>query len=298
MTFIPAGSFTALVTPFSADGSSVALDRLAEQVRFQAAAGITGVVPCGTTGETPTLTDAEYRAVVETTIETASPLGLAVVPGAGSNATARAVELHRFCAGLGADAALHVTPYYNKPSQEGLYRHFMAVADSADLPVILYVVPARTNVTMTPDLVERLAAHENIVAIKDATAGLALAEETIRRTNLAVLCGDDPLTLPFCSIGARGVISVLSNLIPDDVAELVRACLAGDWETARARHATVIEAATAILPLDVNPVPIKTAMRAAGRDTGAVRLPLCTPADAVAAQIRAFVAELAAPQPA
>ncbi|MHC5022407.1 MAG: 4-hydroxy-tetrahydrodipicolinate synthase [Planctomycetota bacterium] len=268
------GAYTALVTPFVADGGAVDLDRLAAHVNRQSLAGVRGVVPCGTTGETPTLAAAEQRAIVETTIEVARPLGLQVVAGAGSNSTAHAIDLHRFAHAAGADAALHVCPYYNKPSQEGLYGHFTAIADSCDLPIVLYNIPGRTGVTMSIETIRRLAAHANIVAIKDATGGLAIAEAAIARTDLAVLSGDDPLTLPLMSIGGRGVVSVLGNVWPDRVAGLCRAMQDGELETARSIHRQILPLAHALLTLDTNPVPVKAAMALLGLDTGAVRLPL------------------------
>lgn len=271
------GAYTALVTPFTADGSAVDLDRLADNVRRQAAGGIAGVVPCGTTGEAPTLTEEEHRVVVNKTVATAKLDGLQVIAGAGSNSTAHAVHLHRFAQDAGADAALHVCPYYNKPDQEGLYRHFMAIADSCGLPVVLYNIPGRTGVRLSADTIARLAAHPCIVAIKDATGSVDLAAEVAIRTDLTVLSGDDPLTLPIAAVGGVGVISVVSNIVPDRVAALCRAFLAGDWDTARARHGELLALSQGLLTIATNPVPIKTAMAMIGQDTGALRLPLCEP---------------------
>ena len=268
------GCYTALVTPFTADGGAIDPGRLAENVQVQSVAGASGVVPCGTTGETPTLTEGEYRSVVEITVEAARPLGLTVIAGAGSNSTARAVELHRFVHGAGVDAALHVTPYYNKPTAEGLYRHFTTIADAGPLPIVLYNVPGRTGVTLTIETIERLAAHPNIVAIKEATGSLPLAAQIVNRTGLTVLSGDDPLTLPLFAVGAKGVISVLANLLPDRVAGLCRACAADEWDRARAIDAELGPLAQALLTFDTNPVPLKAALALVGRDTGAVRLPL------------------------
>ena len=271
------GAYTALITPFTADGSAVDLDRLAENIRYQAAGGITGVVPCGTTGESPTLSDQEHRVVVEKTVEVARTEGLQVIAGAGSNNTAHAVHLHRFAQAAGADAALHVCPYYNKPNQEGLYRHFMAIADSCGLPVVLYNIPGRTGVRLSADTITRLAANPNIVAIKDATGSVDLAAEVAIRTDLVVLSGDDPLTLPIAAVGGAGVISVVSNIVPDKVSALCTACLDGDWARARDLNADLLALARGLLTIATNPVPIKTAMAILGRDTGAMRLPLCEP---------------------
>lgn len=271
------GAFTAIVTPFAADGNEVDLERLTEQVRFQAEGGVAGVVPCGTTGESPTLSEQEHHRVVETTIEIAQAKGLSVIAGAGSNSTAIAVEKHRFAQKAGADASLQVNPYYNRPSQEGLYRHFMTIADSCDLPIMLYNIPGRTGVRLSLETIERLAQHPNIHAIKDATGSVTDASEISQRTDLAVLSGDDPLTLAMASVGAVGVVSVLSNLVPERVSALCKAFLTNDWTTARAIHRELAPLAGGLLSLDTNPVPVKAAMKQLGRDTGAVRLPLVPP---------------------
>ncbi|MHC4825936.1 MAG: 4-hydroxy-tetrahydrodipicolinate synthase [Planctomycetota bacterium] len=273
------GAYTALVTPFAADGGSVDHERLIENIRDQAVGGVAGVVPCGTTGEAPTLSDDEHRAVVEKTIEAARGHGLQVIAGAGSNNTAHAVELHRFAHAAGADAALHVSPYYNKPTQEGLYRHFCTIADSCGLPIVLYNIPGRTNVTLTADTIERLAPHANIQAIKEATGSLDLASEILLRTDLVLLSGDDSLTLPLASVGGRGVISVVGNLVPDRVAGLCEAFLGGDWNAARNLHRELFGISRGLLSLATNPIPIKTAMALVGRDSGVLRLPLCAADD-------------------
>ena len=274
------GAYTALVTPFTADGSAVDLERLAESIRHQAAGGITGVVPCGTTGEAPTLTDQEHRVVVEKTVELAAAEGLQVIAGAGSNNTEHAVHLHRFAQAAGADAALHVSPYYNKPTQEGLYRHFSSIADSCGLPIVLYNIPGRTSVAISTDTIERLAAHPNIQAIKEASGSLELAAEIVARTDLTLLSGDDSLTLPMASVGGAGVISVVANLVPERVAGLCRAFLGGDWILARELHAELFGLCRGLLALSTNPIPIKTALEILGRDTGALRLPMCAPDEA------------------
>jgi len=298
------GAFTAIVTPFTADGSAVDFDRLAEHVRFQAdgggggGGGVQGIVPCGTTGESPTLSEEEHRAVVEAAIEHAKPLGLKVIAGAGSNNTAHAIELHRFAhaGGGGADGALQVNPYYNKPSQEGLYRHFMAIADSCDLPICLYNIPGRSGVALTPETVARLAQHPNIQAIKEATGSLDSASEILARTDresFALLSGDDSLTLPFASVGGVGVVSVVSNIVPGKVAALCAAFnigKAGGWEQARALHFELLPLARGLLTLETNPIPIKAAMELLGRDTGALRLPMCRASSATIETIRKLLA--------
>ena len=268
------GAYTAIVTPFTLDGSVIDLDRLQSNIQLQAAVGITGVVPCGTTGESPTLAEPEHRAVVEKTIEVARPLGLQVIAGTGSNNTQHAIHLHRFAHVAGADASLQVNPYYNKPSQEGLYRHFSEIADSCDLPIVLYNIPGRTGVAINPATLERLAQHPNIRAVKDATGSLDSASEVVSRTNLALLSGDDSLTLPMASVGGVGVVSVVSNVVPEKVSGLCTAFLSGDWDEARRLHHELFALCRGLLSLDTNPVPVKAMLELLGRDTGALRLPM------------------------
>lgn len=284
------GAFTAIITPFTADGGAVDFTRLADQVKFQADGHVAGIVPCGTTGESPTLSEVEHHRVVEAAIAAGRPLGLKVIAGSGSNSTLHAIDLHRFAHRAGADGSLQVNPYYNKPSQEGLYRHFMAIADSCDLPICLYNIPGRTGVALLPETIERLAAHPNIRAIKEATGSLDSASEILSRTNLALLSGDDSLTLPFASVGGVGVVSVVSNLVPERVAALVEASNDGDFERARSIHFELLPLSRGLLGLDINPVPVKTAMKQLGRDSGALRLPLCAPTRAVADSIERLLA--------
>jgi len=283
------GCYTAIVTPFSADGSSVDLRRLEEGVRRQAAGGVTGIVPCGTTGESPTLTEEEHARVVETAVRVGRAARLQVVAGAGSNSTAHAVHLQKLAFQLGADAGLQVTPYYNKPSQEGIYRHFMTVADSCDLPVMLYNIPGRAGVAIAPETVERLSAHPNIQAIKEATGSMDSASEIRQRCGIAVLSGDDSLTPSFAAVGARGVVSVVSNLVPARVAELCRLLAGNDFRAALEVHMALLPLSKGLLSIDVNPVPVKCALGSLGLDTGAVRLPLAAASAAAAARIRELV---------
>jgi len=268
------GAFTAMVTPFRE--GKVDHDRLAANVEEQIEAGIDGLVPVGTTGESPTLSHDEHRAVIETVVSAATGR-VPIVAGTGSNSTAEAMELTGHAASVGAAAALMVNPYYNKPSQEGLYRHFMAVADACDIDIVLYNIPGRTNVTMTPETVERLAGHERIVAIKEATGSLDIASEIALRCGdrVTILSGDDSLTLPLMSIGGRGVISVLSNLMPAQVCGLAHAGLDGRWDDARRRHLELFKLCKGLLTLATNPIPIKAALKLVGKDTGELRLPLC-----------------------
>lgn len=270
------GAYTALITPFR-DGQ-VDFDRLRANVAFQVEGGIDGVVPCGTTGESPTLSHDEHGKVIEETVKAAAGR-VKVIAGTGSNATSEAVALTRHAAEVGADAALMVNPYYNKPSQDGLYHHFMTVADAVDLPIVLYNIPGRTNVTMAPATVARLAEHENIIAIKEATGSLDIASEIAAGCDIAIISGDDSLTLPLMSVGGKGVISVLSNLLPARIKALVDAGLSGDFDRARSLHLELFGLCKGCLTLATNPIPIKAALALAGMDTGELRLPL-VPMDA------------------
>jgi 4-hydroxy-tetrahydrodipicolinate synthase len=292
------GCYTAIVTPFTADGASVDRARLEENVRLQAAGGVSGIVPCGTTGESPTLSEEEHALVVETAVRVGRPLGLQVVAGAGSNSTVHAVHLQKLALQLGADAGLQVTPYYNKPSQEGIYRHFMAVADSCDLPVMLYNIPGRAGVAIAPETVERLSRHPNVRAIKEATGSMDSASEIRRLCGITVLSGDDSLTPSFAAVGAAGVVSVVSNLVPARVARLCRLLAGNDFRAALEEHMELLPLSRGLLSLDVNPVPVKCALAALGLDTGAVRLPLAPPSAAAAARIRELVASIAPAVPA
>ena len=292
------GCYTAIVTPFTADGSCVDRARLEENVRLQAAGGVAGIVPCGTTGESPTLSEEEHALVVETAVRVGRPLGLQVVAGAGSNSTVHAVHLQKLALQLGADAGLQVTPYYNQPSQEGIYRHFMAVADSCDLPVMLYNIPGRAGVAIAPETVERLSRHPNVRAIKEATGSMDSASEIRRLCGITVLSGDDSLTPSFAAVGAAGVVSVVGNLVPGRLARLCRLLAGNDFHAALDEHMELLPLSRGLLSLDVNPVPVKCALAALGLDTGAVRLPLAPPSASAAARIRELVAAIAPAVPA
>ena len=280
------GLLTAMITPFK-DGR-VDFDALARNVRFQIDNGVDGLVPVGTTGESPTLSHQEHEDVIKHVVETAraaSPAGrkIWVVAGTGSNSTEEALSLTRHAQDVGVDAALMVNPYYNKPTQEGLYRHFKTVADAVDLPIVLYNIPGRTGVTMSPQTIARLAIHPNVVGVKEATGSLDMASEIATlcgpgegSNGFTILSGDDSLTLPLMSIGAKGVISVLSNLIPREVAALVAATLEGDYARAREAHLRLFPLFKTMF-IETNPIPIKTAMAICGSDSGELRLPLCEP---------------------
>jgi 4-hydroxy-tetrahydrodipicolinate synthase len=282
------GALTAMITPFR-DGK---LDeaRFGEQIEFQIAGGINGLVPVGTTGESPTLDVREHERVIELTVQHARKR-VPVVAGTGANATSEALELHSFAKKVGADAGLSVNPYYNKPTQEGLYRHFMTLADKVDLPIVLYNIPGRTGITMSAQTVARLNEHPNIIAIKEATGSLDMASEIASLCDITILSGDDSLTLPLMSVGAAGVVSVLSNLLPDQVSQMARLAHEGNFRDARAIH-TKHFALTRSLFLDGNPVGIKYAMKLAGKDTGELRLPLWEASDATKQTIEKLMHKL------
>jgi 4-hydroxy-tetrahydrodipicolinate synthase len=267
------GTLTALVTPFR-DGrlDLPALERLVQQ---QLEAGVDGLVPCGTTGESPTLSEAEHREIVSCVVRLARGR-TPVIAGSGTNCTAHTVALARLNAECRADALLVVAPYYNRPSQEGLFRHFSAVAAATDRPIVLYNIPGRCGVEVSIETIKRLFdAHKNIVAVKHATGSVAGAADLMAACEIPVLSGDDPLTWPLMSMGAVGVISVLSNLVPRAVKRLTDAALNGDLAAASAAHRELYPLAKALLSLDTNPIPIKTALALKGWCTAELRLPLC-----------------------
>ncbi|MFP4143607.1 MAG: 4-hydroxy-tetrahydrodipicolinate synthase [Phycisphaeraceae bacterium] len=268
------GTFTAIITPLKDD--KVDFDRLEANVEYQIEQGIDGLVPVGTTGESPTLSHEEHQEVISRTVKAAAGRAK-VIAGTGSNSTREALELTRFARDAGADAGLSVNPYYNKPTQEGLYRHFMTVADQVDLPMVLYNIPGRTGIALTAETVARLAEHDNIIGVKEATGELDMASEIAMMTNpqeFQILSGDDSLTLPIMAVGGHGVVSVLSNLLPARIKAMVDAALNDDFSQAREHHLQLFPLFRAMF-LETNPIPIKTAMQLAGRDAGEFRLPLC-----------------------
>jgi 4-hydroxy-tetrahydrodipicolinate synthase len=272
------GAFTALVTPFDVENR---LDeaRLHEQIDYQIDQGINGLVPVGTTGESPTLSFDEHKRVIELAVEIVKGR-VPVIAGAGANNTAEAAELHAFAKSVGVDAVLSVNPYYNKPTQEGLYRHFMSLCDQVDVPIVLYNIPGRTGITMSPTTVARLKKNGNIAAMKEATGDVTMvtkyfdACDEAGAGDLVVLSGDDPLTVPMMAVGAVGVISVTSNLIPAEVSEMCRLLLEdGDFATAHTIHRKLCRLQGPLFD-EGNPVGIKAALQQLGRDSGVVRLPL------------------------
>ncbi len=266
------GTITALVTPFR-DGR-VDEDAFRRLIDWQIGQGVQGIVPCGTTGESATLSHGEHNRVIDIAVDEARGR-VPVIAGTGSNATAEAVRLTRHAKEAGADGALLITPYYNKPTQEGLYRHYKAVAEEAKFPLVLYNVPGRTGCNLLPETVARLADLPEVVGIKEATGDLKQVSDVIELCGdrLAVLSGDDFTVLPLLSLGGQGVISVLSNVVPADVAAMVAAFEAGDLLRAREHHFRTMPVARALF-LETNPIPVKTALALMGRIGPEMRLPL------------------------
>lgn len=285
------GTITALVTPFAADGS-VDYGALRTLVEAQVAAHVEGVCSVGTSGESPTLSHEEHHRVIEKTIEYAAGRCL-VVAGTGANSTAEAVSLTKAAMACGgADACLQVTPYYNKPNSEGLYRHFMTIADLG-LPVVLYNVPGRAGREIPLDIVVRLAAHPNIVAIKEAAGSVErVSAIKARLPDFVVLSGDDSLALPMMSVGAEGVVSVASNVIPQEMGDMIRLALAGRFTEARRIHARFYPLFRDLF-IDVNPVMAKEALAMLGRCERTFRLPLCETTDENREQLHRTLASLA-----
>ena len=274
------GSFVALVTPFK-DDESLDEAKLKELIEFQIDGGIHGIVPCGTTGESPSLSEEEHDRVIELTVETVNGR-VPVIAGTGSNSTTRTLRATEHAKAAGADAALIVTPYYNKPNQQGLYAHYMKVADSVDIPIIIYNVPGRCGTDILSDTVARLAEHPNIVGLKEATGELKRASEVVSMCpdDFVVLSGDDINTLPILSVGGKGVISVVANVNPADIAETCNAFKAGNIELARKLHYKTMQLAVDLF-IETNPIPAKTALMLMGKLNGQLRLPLAplTPAN-------------------
>jgi 4-hydroxy-tetrahydrodipicolinate synthase len=265
-----AGSYVAIVTPFKND--EVDYEALERLIEMQIENGTAGLVPCGTTGESPTVSHQEHKKIIKFVIDKSAGR-VPVVAGTGSNSTAEAVELTVDAAKAGADATLQVAPYYNKPEPEGMYQHFKTVAETSGLPTILYNIPGRSGRAITMDTICRLAEIKEIVALKAADGSLDNVSEVVRRTDLDVLSGDDSLTLPKMAVGGKGVISVAANIIPKDVADMCAAALKGDFVAARKMHLKMFPLFKAMF-LETNPVPIKTAMAMVGMCTDEMRLPL------------------------
>jgi 4-hydroxy-tetrahydrodipicolinate synthase len=288
------GTFTALVTPFKGDAAQSidgeALDALVDR---QIAGGVDGLVPCGTTGEAPTLSEGEQLEVISRV--TARARGrIKVVPGTGTNSTRSTVERSKQAERAGADAVMVVCPYYNKPSQEGLLRHLLAVAESVSCPVVLYNIPSRTGVDLLPETLERLCKEAgNVVAMKEATGNVLRTQQLVRifGDRLTVLSGDDALTLPIIAAGGRGVISVTSNLLPKEVARATALALEGSWTEARESHLALLRLHESLF-LEPNPAPVKAALGMERSMSDAVRLPLIRASEATRRAIQAALDEL------
>jgi len=267
------GAIVAIVTPFK--NGEVDEQALRELIEFQIESGTDGIVPCGTTGESATLSHAEHDRVIEITID-AVKKRVPVIAGTGSNSTAEAMRLTRHAHEAGADGALVVAPYYNRPTQEGLYQHYKALAESVPMPIVPYNIPSRTGVNILPETVARLAKIDNIVGVKEASGSLKQMNEVIQLcdSTFSVLSGDDFFTLPLLTLGGKGVISVISNVVPADMAGLVDAFEAGDLKKARELHDRMVSLIDALF-LETNPVPVKAALAMMGKMSADVRLPLC-----------------------
>lgn len=268
------GLYTAIITPFK--NNEVDYDALKALVEAQIAAGVDGIVPVGTTGESPTLTHSEHMEVIRRTIEFAAGR-CQVIAGTGSNSTVEAIEMTKEAAAMGADGTLQVCPYYNKPSQEGLYQHFKAIAESTDLPVLLYSIPGRSVIEIAVDTVARLAADcPTIVAIKEAGGSVERVNQLVKAlpADFSILSGDDGLTVPFISCGAVGLVSVTSNVAPAEMKELVTAALSGDGKRALELQKKYYPLMKGLMSLDTNPVPIKAALALRGDISWEIRLPL------------------------
>jgi len=287
------GTFTAIVTPFTAD-NQIDTAALRELIDCQFDNGVTGIVPVGTTGESPTLSPEEHKRVIALAVEYARGRG-PVIGGTGSNSTDEAIELTAAAEAAGCEAVLQVCPYYNKPSQEGLFQHFKAVADSTKCKVILYSIPGRSSIEIGVDTTVRLAAAcPNIVTMKEAGGSVERVNQLVAAVppGFTVLSGDDSLTLSFMAVGATGVISVASNLIPREMSDLVNAALAGDFRKALVIHRRFYPLMSAFLKLDTNPVPIKTALALKGMIRSDLRLPMVGMTDAKREELRTVMSGL------
>lgn len=280
------GSVVAIVTPFKDDGS-VDFDALAGLVEWQIASGTNGILPCGTTGESPTLTHEEHEQVVAEVVKMVKKR-VPVLAGAGSNCTAESLRLVRHAEKVGADGVLVITPYYNKPTQAGLIAHYRAVAEATKLPIIIYNVPGRTGVSILPETVAQLAEIKNIVGVKEASGSVDNTSAIVTSCNVDVLSGDDSLTLPIMAVGGCGVISVAANVVPAKMAALTRAVTKGDLATAERLHRQLYPLCRALF-IETNPVPVKAALAMMGKIKETYRLPLVPMQPANRAKLQAVL---------
>ncbi len=281
------GAHTAIITPFDSTGA-VDYKIFRDLIEFQINDGIDGIVPVGTTGESPTLNSAEHMKVISETVRIVNGRAL-VIAGTGANSTAEAVELTKEAKAIGVDATLQVTPYYNKPNQEGLYRHFSTVADLG-LPVVLYNVPGRSSREIAIETVARLAEHPNVVAVKEAGGDVARVKQTLDACEIEVLSGDDALAVPMMRDGAVGLISVASNVIPGVIATMVHTALRGQWDAAQLLHDEYIDLFDGMF-IDTNPIPVKAALAMMGKTEEVYRLPMCEMSDADKEMLRTILAK-------
>jgi len=284
------GVFPAIITPFLQD-ESLDEEGLKRNIEYLNKTDIAGIVPCGTTGESATLTFEEHKRVVEIAVEASK---VPVIAGTGSNNTREALELTRHAAKAGAEAALLITPYYNKPNDRGMYEHFKKIAENCDIPIVLYNVPKRTGIDLKPELVAKLSRIKNIVAIKEASGSLSQQSQIIEQTrssDFVLLSGDDDLTLPTMALGGQGVVSVVANVAPGKTVAMVEAVFKGDMEKARALHYELAPLVRAMF-LETNPIPVKTAHKYLGLANGPLRLPLGEMAPANEAKLKEIVERL------
>lgn len=278
------GLYTALITPFK--NGEVDYDALKQLVEFQIRNGADGISPVGTTGESPTLSYEEHEKVIATVVEIAGGR-CKILAGSGANSTAEALRLTKRAKHDGADYSLQVTPYYNKPTQEGLYRHFATIADECDLPIVLYNVPGRSGVPIAAETIARLVKSHNIAGVKEAAGSVERISEILSLCDVPILSGDDSLTLPMMSVGACGVVSVASNILPKEMKQLVDFCLNGDFASALKIHRQLYKFFKGMF-VETNPIPVKAAMAIRGMIAGEYRLPLCPPSN----KNQAFLEEL------
>jgi 4-hydroxy-tetrahydrodipicolinate synthase len=269
------GSIVALVTPFR--NGEVDYDALSDLIEFQVAGGTSGILPCGTTGESATLSHEEHDQVVEFVVK-AIRKRVPVIAGSGSNCTREALRLTAHAREAGADAALVITPYYNKPTQRGLFLHYERLAKEVNIPIVIYNVPGRTGISITPETVASLSKIPNIVAIKEASGSLEQVSQIISRCGITVLSGDDSLTFPIMALGGKGVISVVANILPTRVAEMVSCFLRGEIEKSRTMHYELYTMSR-MLFVETNPIPVKAALAMMGKIREEYRLPLCPMSD-------------------
>jgi len=282
------GSMCAIVTPFR--NGTIDEGAFRELINYQIENGTSAIVPCGTTGESATLSHEEHHRVIELTVRYVQGR-VPVIAGTGSNCTAEAISLTRHAKSMGVDAALLITPYYNKPTQEGLYAHYMAVADAVDIPQLVYNVPSRAGVSIAPETVARLAKHPNIVGIKEASGSTDYVSRLASLCDITILSGNDSMTLPLIALGAKGVISVVANVAPRQMADLVAAALEKNFEEAKRIHYQLYELMD-VLFCETNPIPVKAALAMMGKISSEIRLPLTPLSEKNAPRLRAALAAL------